>query len=365
MAGPSSKMVEEMRLRLESEFGWRLSPESVEMCIFFRNVHARPTFGETLNQDDVHRIRQTMKESLCLERFEEGTAERALNMFKLGTDLHVKAIKPYTQGDIVAFLGPYGAMNSQELPAAETYHMEAGFFGDKRIVWSPSADINDPDSIGSYVTDCHTFDVVEPVHANIDYHTTYYVAKGLKVPIPVIVANQDIEAGQMIVGDFGATFFYEPRYMLPNMKAMARDEVSRKRKRQEPQTTDEDNKRFKALNDRVNTLEESLANANKACAVYEQTAEKAQKDFETIQLRFQSMKAAEDLYESQVEENSKLQAQLAERCKELEDVKTRLKRRTEHNNTLQNQILEQFEVMREVRRKNVELTRLASRGAWR
>ncbi|MBB18372.1 MAG: hypothetical protein CMP20_02745 [Rickettsiales bacterium] len=346
-----------MRRKLQTDFGWELSQTATEMCIFFKNVTVQPTFGHVLDAHDVKVVQQTMNQSLTMGQFEEGTAERALNMFKLGTDRFVKASKAYQQGDIVAILGPHAAYLNEPLPAAETYHMQAAFFGDKQLVWSPSTDVDDPASIGSYVTDCNTFDVAEPVHANIDYHTTYYVSTDLKVPIPIIVANQDIEAGQMIVGDFGATFFLEPRYMIPNMKAMAQDEVTRKRKRSSS-TGSDDAKRFKTLLSKVASLDLALEQATKANTIYEQAAEQAQADFAAIQTRFQAMRGIETKLEAQVLENNKLMAKLVASDQECRRIRTQAQRLTERNITLEKRLHEQFERLRDVGRKNVELSRL-------
>jgi hypothetical protein len=363
MAGPTACFVEEMQRKLKSDFGWNVSKMATEVCVFFKNVIVRPTFGQVLDANDVKVVQQRMNESLEMKRFEEGTPERALNMYKLGTDRFVVASKAFQQGDIVAILGPHAAYPNEALPAAETYHMQATFFGDKQLVWSPSTDADDPASIGSFITDCNTFNVVEPVHANIDYHTTYFVSPDLKVPLPVIVANQDIEAGQMIVGDFGASFFLDPRYMVPNMKAMADDEVRRKRKRSpDAEPVEPAAQRFKTLLTKIDSLNDALSHANEATAIYERAAEQSQQDFAAIQSRFQSlrnMRNIETKFEAQVLENNKLTAKLDASQQECKLIRAQAQRLTERNITLEKRLQEQFERLRDVGRKNNELMRLS------
>lgn len=228
MAAPASCRVEEDRLLLASKTGLKLSKLAADFCA----TNYMPVASFEGPFDPVE-TRKTMSQGLVYDAFREGTPARVLNMYKLGTDVCVRTTREFAAGEVLAMLGPVGCAHGETLPAAETFHMETQARPGGVLVWSPEKSPSAQSSIGSYVVDCHTFGMVvnELAEANIDYHTAVFTFGTLHVPVPILVANRKIPSGGLLVGDFGDTFFLEPRYMVPNVAALVADSASRKRKR--------------------------------------------------------------------------------------------------------------------------------------
>lgn len=288
---------------IESKTGIRISEAA--FLALNAGCTAVQTFGGWFDAEEVYRRMQNWFE---VGEFAEGTPELALNLLKLGTAKNVRTKIDISAGTVLAMLGPHACLPF-EIATADvapaSFHMETEIRFGHLVVWAPLK-ADDVRNIGSWVTDCHTFDcaTTESFVANIDYHTAIAEFDGMRIPIPVIVSNTNIPAGSLLVGDFGDSFFLQPKYMVPNAKALVAHETSRKRKRNEDNA--EDNKRHKGLIDELDTVKahctsfkarnEDLAKKvlNGQVAVAQLTAElrKAESDVKELYERNVSLQTA-------------------------------------------------------------------------
>jgi hypothetical protein len=106
--------------------------------------------------------------------------------------------------------------------------METGLRFGAQLVWTPNMD-DDASSMASWVVHKHDYGFGSAARQiNIDYHTAMLEVFGMRIPVPIIVANRDIRAGEQLVGDFGDTFFMQDKYIKSNAVELAK--LTRKRK---------------------------------------------------------------------------------------------------------------------------------------
>lgn len=213
--------IEEVAKKLRHQTGIKASFEAIERFASFSDTTIRSEFeGEF---DFAEAIRRT-KEDIQIVEISRESRRRILQLWKLGTTKAVKAKRRFAKGEVVCVIGPVVCLREESKDinlSSETYFSEVCLQG-QSFIWSPLLK-DHPLNAASFVPDKRSF-AEKDYETNLDYFIVYpkieIEGTTLTIPLPIYVAEHDIECGEYLVCELNQEFFHNPNVFASNLAAL-------------------------------------------------------------------------------------------------------------------------------------------------